>query len=130
LADHSILKIIHSFLGRAIRDWEREERMIAMLMLLAEMTSFSTGQDLAAMCKKDRPACLKYIQGGSDMATGLQANRAMASMICVPPSASGNDLINDVSAFLAAHPEALDQSAGGLLWAALYDAFPCPSDGR
>jgi hypothetical protein len=104
--------------------------MIALLMLLADMTSFTTGQDLSATCKKDRPACLRYIEGGSDMATGLQANRAMAPMICVPATATGNDLVNTVSAFLTAHPESLDQSAGGLLWAALYEAYPCPSNGQ
>ena len=101
-----------------------------LLMLLADMTTFTTGQDLAAMCRKDRAACLRYIEGGSDMVTGLQANRSMPSMICVPASAAGPDLVNTVSAFLAAHPESLDQGAGGLLWAALYDAYPCPTDGR
>jgi len=104
--------------------------MIALLMLLADMASFSTGQDLLTLCRKDQAACLKYIEGGSDMATGLQANRAMASMICVPASVTGPELVKNVSAFLAAHPDSLDRSAGGLLWGALYDIYPCPQNGQ
>ncbi len=104
--------------------------MIALLMLLADMASFSTGRDLAELCRKDQAACARYIEGGADMATGLQANRAMASMICVPASATGPELVRNVSAYLAAHPDVLDQSAGGLLWAGLYDMYPCPQNGQ
>ena len=104
--------------------------MIALLMLLADMTTFTTGQDLAAVCRSDRAACLRYIEGASDMVTGLQANRSMASMICVPGSTTGAELVNNVSKFLAVHSDSLDQGAGGLLWAALYDAYPCPTSGQ
>jgi hypothetical protein len=104
--------------------------MIGLLLLLAEMSTFTTGHDLSAVCRKDRAACLKYIEGGSDMISGLQSNRSMPSMVCVSSDATGPELVNLVSSFLTAHPESLDQGAGGLLWAALYDAYPCPRDGR
>jgi hypothetical protein len=104
--------------------------MIALLMLLADMTTFTTGHDLAAVCKSDRAACLKYIEGAADMVTGLQGNRSMPSMICVPANATGPELVNIVSSFLANNRDSLDQGAGGLLWAALYDSYPCPRDAR
>jgi hypothetical protein len=105
--------------------------MIALLMMLADnsFVTFTTGQELLAVCKKDHVACQRYIEGGSDMIAGLQASRAVPTTICVGPDVTSAKLVADVTSFLAANPDHLDEAAGGLLWAALYDAFPCPSHG-
>jgi hypothetical protein len=102
--------------------------MIAMLMLMADVSfsSFTSGKDLVAMCRADRPACRQYIEGASDMITGFEVNRSIPWTVCTGASVTGDQLVDVTTKFLAGHPDSLDQGAGGLIWAALYDAWPCP----
>jgi hypothetical protein len=104
--------------------------MIGLLMLLmADFTTFHTGRDLAALCQKDRAACLSYVEGASDMVSSLQAMKSIPTNVCVDPSATGAQLVDITRAFLADHSDSLDDDAGKLVWAALYGAFPCSNKG-
>jgi hypothetical protein len=104
--------------------------MIALMMLLmADFTTFHTGRDLSALCQKDRAACLSYVEGASDMINSLQAMKSIPTNICVDQAATGAELVDITRSFLAENPEALDDPAGKLVWAALYGAFPCSNKG-
>ena len=102
--------------------------MIALLMLMADagITTFTTGQDLVALCRTDRPACTRYIVGASDMIAGLETEKSLPPMVCVGASVTEAQLTDVTVKFLTDHPGSLDRGVGGLIWAALYDTWPCP----
>lgn len=99
------------------------------MLLLADFAVFQTGHDLAATCKKDRAACIRYVEGASDMISSLQAMKSIPTNVCLDPAASTTQLADITAGFLAENPEALDDPAGKLVWAALYGAFPCSNKG-
>jgi hypothetical protein len=101
--------------------------MIGLLMLLADtsFSSFTSGKDLVAMCRANRPACTQYVEGASDMISGFELARSIPWTVCVGPTVGGDQLVDITVKFLNDHPDSLGQGAGGLVWAALFDAFPC-----
>ena len=103
-----------------------------MLMLMADagIATFTDGHELAAMCRADRPACTRYVVAASDMVASLENAKALPPSVCIGADADAKQLTDTVVRFLANHADALDQSAGALIWAALYDAHPCPSNGQ
>jgi hypothetical protein len=100
-----------------------------MMLLMANFTTFQTGRDLSVLCQKDRAGCLRYVEGASDMISSLQASQSMPTNICIDPAATGAQLVDVTTRFLAENPDALDDPAGKLVWAALYGAYPCSNKG-
>jgi hypothetical protein len=102
--------------------------MIGLLMLLADTSysTFMTGKDLSAICHTNRAACIQYVEGASDMVSEYQASQATPKAVCFDPSATGDHLADITIKFLADHPDYFDDGAGGAVWSALYEAFPCP----
>jgi hypothetical protein len=104
--------------------------MIGLAMLLMmDFSTFQTGRDLSVLCHKDRAACARYIEGASDMVGSLQAMQSMPTNICVDSSANNAQLVDTINSFLASHSDSLDDAAGKLVWAALYEEFPCSNKG-
>ena len=101
-----------------------------VMLLLADFAVFQTGHDLAATCQRDRLACTRYVEGAADMITSFQAMKSIPTNICLDGSASGGQLTDIVRGFLAENPQALDDPAGKLVWAALYGVYPCSQKGQ
>ncbi len=101
-----------------------------MILMMADFTTFQTGRDLAATCKKDHVACMRYVEGAADMVSSLQAMKSMPTNVCLDPSANGAQLADVTIRFLADHQDSLDDDAGKLVWAALYGEFPCSNRGQ
>jgi hypothetical protein len=102
--------------------------MIGLLILMADTSysTFMTGKDLSAICHANRAACIQYVEGASDMVSGYQVSLATPKAVCVDPAATGEHLLDITIKFLANHPDYLDDGAGGVVWSALNEAYPCP----
>lgn len=98
-------------------------------LLLADFATFQTGRDLAAICQKDRAACLRYVEGAADVISSFQAMKSIPTNICFDQSANSAQLADIVRGFLAENRDSLDEPAGKLIWAALYGAYPCSNRG-
>ena len=99
------------------------------MLLLADFGVFQNGHDLAATCRKDRAACIRYVEGATDMISSFQAMKSIPTNVCLDAAVSTAQLADITTSFLAENPDGLDEPAGKLIWAALYAAFPCSNKG-
>jgi hypothetical protein len=94
---------------------------------------FYTGETLFAQCsaragESDYAAhalrCAGYVLGVSDAQQAAQGAGARGR-VCLPSSASANQVVATVGAYLAAHPEKRPLAAQDLVIEALGAAYPC-----
>jgi hypothetical protein len=94
---------------------------------------FYTGDSLYAQCQA-RPGeadyqthalrCAGYVLGVSDAQQARQG-AGQPGRVCLPGTATANDVVSKVSAYLVAHPEKRQLAAQDLVIEALAAAYPC-----
>jgi hypothetical protein len=99
--------------------------LATMLMAAVPGVGFKTGETLLEMCRVNQVQCTDFVAGASDAIMGLQAIAATPVLICTNPGATVDQLTKAVVKWLEAHPHAHKDGAGGLVWAALVQTFPC-----
>ena len=87
---------------------------------------FLTGNDLYARCQQsDQTICVAYIIGISDAMNGLENAETIRPKLCTTATVTPAQERDVVVTYLQRHPETRHQEAGGLVLAALIEAFPC-----
>ena len=94
---------------------------------------FYTGETLVAQCQA-RPGevdyqahalrCAGYVLGVSDAQQARQG-AGQPGRVCLPGTATANDIVSKVSNYLIAHPEKRPLAAQDLVIEALAAAYPC-----
>jgi Rap1a immunity proteins len=105
--------------------------MIGLAIMLAATVpgmGFKTGDELLEMCRVNRSQCIDFVAGASDAIGGLQAIGATPVLVCTKPGVTVVQLTDVAVQWLEAHPQARKDGAGGLIWAALVETFPCPKN--
>ncbi len=101
--------------------------------IAASDLEFYTGEALYAQCSA-RPGeaeyaahalrCAGYVLGVSDAQQARQG-AGQPGRVCLPGTASANQIVEKVSAYLIAHPEKRPLAAQDLVIEALGAAYPC-----
>jgi hypothetical protein len=94
---------------------------------------FYTGETLTTQCQA-RPGdadyqahalrCAGYVLGVSDAQQARQG-AGQPGRVCLPATATANDIVSKVSNYLIAHPEKRPLAAQDLVIEALAAAYPC-----
>ena len=94
---------------------------------------FYTGETLYVQCQA-RPGdadyqthalrCAGYVLGVSDAQQARQG-AGQPGRVCLPATATANDIVSKVGAYLIAHPEKRPLAAQDLVVEALAAAYPC-----
>jgi hypothetical protein len=107
--------------------------MIGLMMLAAAAAggshagpTFLSGDKLLALCRSEPTTCAAYIEGVTDTINSLQDIGALPRMMCQPADATVGHFAVPVTSFLETHPNIGGDGAGGLVWSALIEAYPCP----
>jgi Rap1a immunity proteins len=106
----------------------------AMLAIngIARAQQWLNGNDLLGYCTNasTRPYCMYYIQGVWDaVENGQEAgSRPLRGRGCIrfPQGVNAQQVVDVVTRWLQAHPEIRHSMAGGLVWGAFSEAWPCP----
>ncbi len=114
--------------------------MKSVVFLLGLVTAFpafaqhTTGNDLLARCKKqpsDRDWCLGFLQGlYGGYSIGIFVGTPgsdQAGLLCVPENVTTGQTADVIVRFLEQNPARRHEGAVWLSFAALREAFPCPS---
>lgn len=106
---------------------------LAPAAMAASDLEFYTGETLFAQCQA-RPGeadyqahalrCAGYVLGVSDAQQARQG-AGQPGRVCLPATATANDVVTKVGAYLAAHPEKRPLAAQDLVIEALAAAYPC-----
>jgi hypothetical protein len=106
---------------------------LAPAAMAASDLEFYTGETLFAQCQA-RPGeadyqahalrCSGYVLGVSDAQQARQG-AGQPGRVCLPPTATANDMVTKVGAYLTAHPEKRPLAAQDLVIEALAAAYPC-----
>lgn len=106
---------------------------LAPAAIAASDLEFYTGETLFAQCQA-RPGdadyqthalrCAGYVLGVSDAQQARQG-AGQPGRVCLPATATANDAVTKVGAYLAAHPEKRPLAAQDLVIEALAAAYPC-----
>lgn len=109
--------------------------MIGLLIMLAATDvagrNLFSGNALYASCTglpANRIECQGFVQGAMAAETYFEEAKAIRPLICYPDALQGQQLIEIVVNHLRNHPETRQNGAGGLVIAALQNAFPCPRE--
>jgi hypothetical protein len=89
------------------------------------LLTYCTGTDAA-----QRSACTLYIEGVWDTIYNAQGTKAVsgsAACISFSTAVTSGQVADTVTHWLQAHPAVRHLPAGGLVWGALYEAWPCPA---
>jgi len=106
---------------------------LAPAAIAASDLEFYTGESLYAQCQA-RPGeadyqahalrCAGYVLGVSDAQQARQG-AGQPGRVCLPATATANDVVTKVGAYLTAHPEKRPLAAQDLVVEALAAAYPC-----
>ena len=99
----------------------------ASILTVPAYAAFLSGDTLLESCDADedlpRQQCFYYILGAAD---ALQSEQTRGDpTFCVPEEATADEVYRAAVLFLQAHGEDGDTAAGGMMLAALEEAFPC-----
>jgi len=106
---------------------------LAPAAMAASDLEFYTGETLFAQCQArlgdadyqtHALRCAGYVLGVSDAQQARQG-AGQPSRVCLPASATANDAVAKVGAYLVAHPEKRPLAAQDLVIEALAAAYPC-----
>lgn len=105
--------------------------MLALLMMLAataqsEVKTLVSTQELLVHCEKRDSFCTGYVAAAVDSWMSAQAHGRVFKMICLPPSITRDEVVDDVVAWLKAHPDLknLDEP-NELATGALIERYSC-----
>lgn len=111
-------------------------RVLTIAMLIAigaaapARAQYFDGNTLHFRCQQERETamvrwtdCLGYVSGVADVMSGRNAINGVQA--CIPRGTSRNQLKDVVVDWLRRHPEHRHHNAGGLVAAALAEAYPC-----
>ncbi|MFT5394873.1 MAG: hypothetical protein ACI85N_000052 [Gammaproteobacteria bacterium] len=118
--------------------------ILALLLLNLAMPiyaadSYLDGDQLLSKCKEaikgadgdanynssDTNLCFGYLQSAADTHHAYTKSGLIEPIFCRPEGTSVGNLVLIVVKFLETHPDVLHNAAGGLVSAALREAFPC-----
>ena len=104
--------------------------LAVMLLPAQSQAGFLTGGDLLRRCETEssvpRAECVGYVEGINDYQTTLLGWSYLDEpYFCTPEGVRSYQLVKVVTKYLNEHPEELHLEAGGLVAAALQEAFPC-----
>ncbi len=127
-------------------DYELHMKRIILAFLLMNLTmlvyaadSYLDGDQLLSKCKEaikgsngdanynssDTNLCFGYLQSAADTHHAYSISGLVEPVFCRPDGVSVGKLVLIVVEFLESHPDVLHNAAGGLVSAALREAFPC-----
>jgi hypothetical protein len=100
----------------------------------ARAQQWLTGNDLLGYCTdaSTRAYCMYYVEGVWDAISNAQGIGTLPSRgkgcISFPTvGVNSGQVVDVVTRWLQAHPEVRHLAAGGLVWGALTEAWPCPA---
>lgn len=110
-----------------------------LLMPVYAADSYLDGDQLLSKCREaikgadgdanynssDTNLCFGYLQSAADTHHAYTKSGLVEPIFCRPEGVSVGKLVLIVVKFLDTHPEVLHNAAGGLVSAALREAFPC-----
>lgn len=105
---------------------------LALSMNANATEGFSTGADLVDWCKrmnnKDDTAwglCVGSITAAYDMIMTYQSGNGIPRLVCTPKGITRGKALNNILAYVKAHPETLKYSLGDTLLGAYVSVYPC-----
>jgi hypothetical protein len=107
---------------------------LACLLLLTvagpARAEYVSGNELFDRCSAPHSAaesnCLGFVLGVADTVVAYQVNPKVLQQVCIPSSATAEQLLDVVRKYLVANPEQRGWTATLLVFNALLSAFPCP----
>jgi len=102
---------------------------IVCLLSFPADANFFDGNKLENLCSVEsgisQTSCAYYVMGITDGIMLQQNVLGNTKFICIPPSATGEQITAVAKKFMHDHPEILHYPANALVNNALVDAFPC-----
>ncbi len=89
------------------------------------LTRYFSGSELTAVCLTFE-LCQAFVIGVMDAHQSLTDWKRIRPLVCLPPDVENPALLLATSAYIGAHPNELNYTAGSLILLGLAAKYPCP----